>query len=514
MTTITPIDIGTSPNDGTGDPLRTAFSKINANEAALNATKTEGIVVATVQGGMVGDGVTDNLAAWNALIAANDAIFIPAGTYFFSGPMVIPVDANGNTEGKVVYGDSSRLTIIKGTSGQPSVISVGNGSTPFVSTNVQIKGIGIGHDGGAGVAIGLHLDKTSVVTLDDIAIFGGPIGGTFGTGFKLDTFSSKLTNLISLGANITEYGFHCIGDFNANWCAGWETNSFSEANVLIDAALGHGNVFNALTVQGGDIGLYCKRGFGNSVNGLYCENTVIAVKLGDFSESATCLGLHLSGLDLGGPFPGHPNVADAIACLELSNCHGISISGVYFTGADFAGNSCTVTISGDGTGATAKSRCNKDGTLHSIVVIKQGSGYTSATASITGGTGSGATANVTVSGGLVTDVTLTNPGSGYTPVQCPAAIRYTYSKRVVINGEYINDGDGLNSSLWAWIVRGTGATGTSDIILPSTLSQSLSATGYSSEIRKLGNSANEFAIIYYDTAGDPVVRLFTAPEMT
>jgi hypothetical protein len=37
MVDITPVDIGTTANDGTGDPIRTAFDKVNQNEAALKA---------------------------------------------------------------------------------------------------------------------------------------------------------------------------------------------------------------------------------------------------------------------------------------------------------------------------------------------------------------------------------------------------------------------------------------------------------------------------------------------
>ena len=41
MVTITPVDIGAAPDDGTGDPLRTAYNKINGNEANLNSGKSE-----------------------------------------------------------------------------------------------------------------------------------------------------------------------------------------------------------------------------------------------------------------------------------------------------------------------------------------------------------------------------------------------------------------------------------------------------------------------------------------
>lgn len=50
-----------------------------------------------------------------------------------------------------------------------------------------------------------------------------------------------------------------------------------------------------------------------------------------------------------------------------------------------------------------------------ITIGNGGSGYTSApTITLTGGGGTGATAEATVSGGVVTKITVTNPGSGYT----------------------------------------------------------------------------------------------------
>ena len=40
MTDLQEINIGSAPDDGTGDPLRTAFDKINDNFAELNADIT------------------------------------------------------------------------------------------------------------------------------------------------------------------------------------------------------------------------------------------------------------------------------------------------------------------------------------------------------------------------------------------------------------------------------------------------------------------------------------------
>jgi hypothetical protein len=55
-----------------------------------------------------------------------------------------------------------------------------------------------------------------------------------------------------------------------------------------------------------------------------------------------------------------------------------------------------------------------DGAIHVVKVTTPGSGYGSAPAVTITGDGTGATANCTISAGAVTAVTITNPGSGYT----------------------------------------------------------------------------------------------------
>lgn len=54
QTVVTPVNIGTTPNDGTGDPLRTAMQKLNANEANLNGGKLE-VTNPVVHGTLTGD---------------------------------------------------------------------------------------------------------------------------------------------------------------------------------------------------------------------------------------------------------------------------------------------------------------------------------------------------------------------------------------------------------------------------------------------------------------------------
>jgi FtsP/CotA-like multicopper oxidase with cupredoxin domain len=73
----------------------------------------------------------------------------------------------------------------------------------------------------------------------------------------------------------------------------------------------------------------------------------------------------------------------------------------------------TVTISGNGQGATASAVVGGNGTITGINIITPGSGYTSATISITG-PGSGASADPVINpGGVVTAVNVTANGGGY-----------------------------------------------------------------------------------------------------
>lgn len=70
--------------------------------------------------------------------------------------------------------------------------------------------------------------------------------------------------------------------------------------------------------------------------------------------------------------------------------------------------------SDDGTDQWDVQAAAVDGAIHVVKVTSGGSGYGSAPAVTITGDGTGATANCTISAGAVTAVTITNPGSGYT----------------------------------------------------------------------------------------------------
>lgn len=80
----------------------------------------------------------------------------------------------------------------------------------------------------------------------------------------------------------------------------------------------------------------------------------------------------------------------------------------------FALADATVAITGDGTGATAIATVGLGGAVTDITITNPGSGYTAATLEI-GGTGSGATADALVStAGSVTSILVDTPGNLYT----------------------------------------------------------------------------------------------------
>lgn len=84
-----PVNIGTNPNDGTGDPLRTAFDKLNQNDSyleGLSLTVPSKEVSAGTYSVVLGDmGHLINLSG-----AANQVVTIPAwGSSMPSGTIIL-----------------------------------------------------------------------------------------------------------------------------------------------------------------------------------------------------------------------------------------------------------------------------------------------------------------------------------------------------------------------------------------------------------------------------------------
>ena len=112
------INVGSSPNDGTGDPIRTSFQKVNANFTELYSQglgqAVPGVYYVTTDGNDSNTGTTlsDAFLTIKAAAAAAGAytttnpnykvtIFVKTGSYTENNPVVFPA-------GVTLWGDDLR----------------------------------------------------------------------------------------------------------------------------------------------------------------------------------------------------------------------------------------------------------------------------------------------------------------------------------------------------------------------------------------------------------------------
>jgi hypothetical protein len=113
----------------------------------------------TTDYGLVGDDSTDNLAAWNAMLAAvagNSTIYFPPGTYRFSGEAAIPYDKHLNFEG-----GGERVSILKTMSATANLVNLsGTGGNAWYNTFRDL-----GFASGVTKTAGAHLAITAAASI-------------------------------------------------------------------------------------------------------------------------------------------------------------------------------------------------------------------------------------------------------------------------------------------------------------------------------------------------------------
>jgi hypothetical protein len=85
------------------------------------------------------------------------------------------------------------------------------------------------------------------------------------------------------------------------------------------------------TLQGHDTAIYARDCKAVAVTGLYTENCVVAIKLGDRQYKKYVAAFSVLGGNFLGPKAYHPRLATTPPALELSYCFAVSISGAVFS---------------------------------------------------------------------------------------------------------------------------------------------------------------------------------------
>jgi phage tail sheath protein FI len=167
--------------------------------------------------------------------------------------------------------------------------------------------------------------------------------------------------------------------------------------------------------------------------------------------------------------------ADATAVLSGGEISAIAVSA---GGSGYTSATVTITpASGDtGTGATATASVNSDGEVDSITITDGGSGYKAApTVTISGDGSSAAAGSVTIGTSTITSITVTNNGSGYssaptvTVAAPPSGTTATATSTISTAGVKVKNGEHYNTNF----INGAGVVGEFAARYPGSIGNSI-----------------------------------------
>ena len=273
------INVGTVPNDGTGDPARTAFQKVNSNFTELYVANALSVKAY----GASGNGVNDDTAAiTNALVAAQAAgraLYFPAGTYIVS---TLQLPLLSYTQPFPIFGEGYGITKIqkKSADGLPLFI-VGSATATTYSTQLWVQGITFS---------GVFGNTPAAVQLYDL------VRSTF----QQCVFQNSIAGLISLGG-ITNTYQNCIFQNNQ---IGVKFDKFT--------SLAGGGYPNNNEIK--DCGI-----FNNSSQGIYFNNgrclfvTDCDIETNGTSGNSATMGVYVANVNT-------ENASASALGIVLSNC--------------------------------------------------------------------------------------------------------------------------------------------------------------------------------------------------
>jgi hypothetical protein len=368
--------------------------------------------------GAKGDGVTPAFAAFTsafdfAVARGGGTVTVPFGAYNLEdNPLEIPpgvslVGQDGAWPTFLFDGVDVAVSTTGATEGKRRIANFyigGNGTTAFACfDNVQANLGGLQN------------------IIENIALVPE---SEWVDGFKFANLyaSGVVRNLSTQGADVSNALFSFLRDVNAVSFDGLYTGGsnnhkycfFIDSDTSIGGTVsaGHGLQLNSPVAQGGRFGFFIKSARGLVVNNPYTENVACPVVLGiDDTGSITVRGVVWNGGTLGGVNININNPYYALRgpVVQLSNCRGVLFNAPEFFAPDQVATVAVVfTGGGFTTAARAFARINRDGTVHSVVIVDPGAGYSSdPTASI----GGSATFTVVRTADKVTSLTITDAGN-------------------------------------------------------------------------------------------------------
>jgi hypothetical protein len=469
-------------------------------------------IVAHAQGAVIppsGDktGKTDG-AAINAALSANlSATLACNATYYTDVSLQVPAGANF-----VGCGYNSQITGVGTITGgivQLSAPAVDHWATQLVG-NFQIMGgtateaVLAGGPQDVGPYIGVHMFNIWVS------------GGTYTNEFWFSYFfNNQADNLIAGGGTVSAACFHFDGAVNAD--------VFNNLSATCGAPYGFymendgnngtstGDTFNTVNAEGGCgtpgpastcAGIYVGGQFSAiTFNGVYTENVLHPIVLGNAATNEGCNDLTFDSPSLTGP---STISADAVALVDIDDCTGVVFNAPQF-GVFGIDTSAPLTFSGGGcsTEPTAVAIPNPSGVIRAVTLTYPGAGCTSAPTVAVGGAGTGASIKATEAGGIVTGLTISAAGTGYTLGNVVPIVYTSPSKATIFNPQCFTIAQ-LAAPCWPWLVR-SGATPAEYVAQPGVQIEgdtiNIPGTGAIPAELKYTGYGNQYYVEYLDSSG-------------
>jgi hypothetical protein len=282
MTTLIPkFDLKNGGSTPTGAVNRTIYQKLSDT-------------VSVKDFGAIGDGSTDDTAAINAALAANNAVYFPAGTYLVSG--------NINIESKSLYGVPTNSTSVNAV----SIIKLSGSNT---NSSLFINGGSITTPWGSGggcLLRDLYLegnwDGATSNSVTDISSIGALVKWWSGAYVKIQ--NCLIAKSFGFGVFSYQLGYSVIEDsfISTNAKNGIHLEAPSGSSAITSTTIDNCSINSCRgTAPTGGNGIYIKNGFYCDVNGCVIEDVLCAIYLnGADNRSITVFETHMESTTNGG----------------------------------------------------------------------------------------------------------------------------------------------------------------------------------------------------------------------